>query len=313
MHKALLVFRFLLLSVCAVATAAIFAASLAAFLPQSEYLIDQLSQLRLGFVLALAALALAFCILRSRWFFGLACFAITMNVLSYCGFFLPAPHSGSGPSISLMSSNIYGQKNFDYAALIDLVRERKPDILCIEETTPQWMRKLRLGLPDYPFIIDQGYSGGSALFSKMPVDRVETAPGIKRFGVRCKIQLGNMKALLIVSHPPAPTSTGRWNYRNNEFVRLAEDTAASAIPVIIIGDFNSTPWSSYFQQLLMQGQLQDSEVGFGIQPSWSTLMPLPLVPIDHCVYTKQFVAKSRDVGPNIHSDHLPLFVELTVR
>lgn len=313
MRKIWLVLRFLLLSVLAVATAAVFAATVAAFLPQSEYLIDQLSQLRLAFVLVLMCMTLSFFVLRSPWFCAASCLGIIVNVCSYPAFFLPAHHTGSGPRITMMSANIYGQRNYNYAALIDLVRERKPQILCVEETTPQWLLKLRKALPDYPFVIDQGYSGGSAIFSNIAIERLETKHGVNRFGVRGTFVFGNRKIILIVSHPPAPTSTARWTLRNNEFARLDDDVAASAMPVIIIGDFNSTPWSSYFQQLIRLGKLHDSEAGFGIQPSWSTLMPLPLVPIDHCVYTNEFVTTSRQVGPTIGSDHLPLFVELVQR
>ena len=50
--------------------------------------------------------------------------------------------------------------------------------------------------------------------------------------------------------------------------------------VLGVGDFNLTPWSPHFQDLLSRGDLRDSSLGRGIQNTWykfpTLLCGLPL-------------------------------------
>jgi endonuclease/exonuclease/phosphatase (EEP) superfamily protein YafD len=89
--------------------------------------------------------------------------------------------------------------------------------------------------------------------------------------------------------------------------RWVEHTRTAAI---IAGDFNATPWSGAFERLRNEAGLDDSSLGFGVQPSWpSWLGPLG-IPIDHCLYTGALAATARSIGPALGSDHRALTVEL---
>ena len=79
---------------------------------------------------------------------------------------------------------------------------------------------------------------------------------------------------------------------------------------ILLGDINATPFSFRYQRALDITKLQDSNSGFGYQPTWPA--QLPLIPIDHCFMSRNLVATTRKVGSNISSDHLPLYVEITI-
>jgi endonuclease/exonuclease/phosphatase (EEP) superfamily protein YafD len=65
--------------------------------------------------------------------------------------------------------------------------------------------------------------------------------------------------------------------------------------------------------LLEVGKLKDSEQGFGPQPSWSTEMLIPFVPIDHFLVSNDIEVLNRVLGPNLGSDHLPVYVDLLVK
>src|SRR4028118_1291635 len=81
--------------------------------------------------------------------------------------------------------------------------------------------------------------------------------------------------------------------------------------VVVIGDFNSTPWSGRFRKFLHDANLRNSQRGFGLQPTWSASLPSVLmIAIDHCLHSQSITTISRATGVNIDSDHLPLFVEL---
>jgi endonuclease/exonuclease/phosphatase (EEP) superfamily protein YafD len=221
---------------------------------------------------------------------------------------------GTTSDITLMTINIYGAHNQKYSSVINLVKEKNPEILCINEITKLWMQRLKSDLPEYKYRFDEGISGGAAIFSRVPIERVsppDLVP-VKRYGVRGRLKLAGRPVLICAVHPPAPTDRGRWLNRNREFDRLSADSAAADEPVILIGDFNSTPFSPYFRKLLKDGKLCDSENGKGIQPSWNALFKVvpPLVPIDHCLTSGQFAVLERYLGPNVGSDHLPVIVKL---
>ncbi len=240
---------------------------------------------------------------------------ILTNGFAFLPLLIPVSSTNTGAKLTLVAANVWGAHNKDFERFFKFIQESNPDVICVEEDTKDWIAKIHEGLPEYRYSFDEGISGGTAIFSKIPIDRVEPPEGkhLKRYGVRGELQIGNQKILLIASHPPAPDNRDKWKTRNLELYRLSDDVRTSEIPVVIAGDFNSTPWSNYFQRMLLRAHLTDSEIGYGIQPSWSTRMPLPLVPIDHCVYTKELGVVKRKVGPNFGSDHLPLVIQLGLK
>jgi endonuclease/exonuclease/phosphatase (EEP) superfamily protein YafD len=284
------------------------------FLPSHGYFVDTCSQLRLLFLLTVIPLVILALLLRSKSIASIGLLILFINGIPCLPMLLPAEAPATATKLTLVAANVWGAHNKAPDRFIKFVHETRPDVICIEEETPQWLRILRNGLPDYPYSFDEGISGGSAIFSKIPIQQVVPPKGTpRRYGVRGELIVGGQKMLLIASHPPAPLNRKKWLQRNLELIRLSDDVRTSEIPVVLAGDFNSTPWSRYFQQLVQTAKLDDSETGHGLQPSWSTIMPLPLVPIDHCVYTKELAVITRQIGPNFGSDHLPLVVKLGIR
>jgi endonuclease/exonuclease/phosphatase (EEP) superfamily protein YafD len=86
--------------------------------------------------------------------------------------------------------------------------------------------------------------------------------------------------------------------------------AGSKGPVILFGDLNCSPWSYFFDKLLTEGDLSDSEQGFGAQASWCAWLIVPPIPIDHCLVSKNISVEARETLPEVGSDHLPVLVKL---
>jgi endonuclease/exonuclease/phosphatase (EEP) superfamily protein YafD len=288
------------------------AVTLVGFLPGRGYFIDQLSQLRLLYLMgALVLLALA-AILHARRLAVVACVCFLANGIACLPLFVPAFDAGAiEGKLDVMAANVYGDRNHQYDRLIALVHQRQPQVLCLEEVNPGWLAVLRKRLTDYPYSLSQATYGGTAIFSKLPIE--QTSNATSKYGVEGQLEWNGKHVVVVAEHPPAPYRAESWRRRNKEFLRLVQDVGASSLPVVLAGDFNSTPWSWYFQRFVADAGLHDSETGQGLQPTWSAYMPLPLVPIDHCLYTDQFTTIKREIGPDIGSDHLPLLVELGLR
>ena len=104
-----------------------------------------------------------------------------------------------------------------------------------------------------------------------------------------------------------------WFPRRDAYLRkLAEVVRREEGEVIVVGDFNLTPWAAQFPAFLDASGLHDSRTGFGLQTSWPAPMPpLLRIPIDHCFVSDGVTVTSRCVLGRTGSDHLPIVVDVT--
>ena len=68
----------------------------------------------------------------------------------------------------------------------------------------------------------------------------------------------------------------------------------------------------HFDRLLKQFGLLNARRGHGLIPSWPTFLPFLMIPIDHCLVSPDASVVDIDSGPDIGSDHLPIFVKLGI-
>lgn len=117
---------------------------------------------------------------------------------------------------------------------------------------------------------------------------------------------------LVVTHPLPPLAG--FVVRNLQLAHIAKARQEWGPDVIVSGDLNISSWSPYFQDLVRESGLRDSQLGFGVQPSWPAgLLPVMRIPIDHVLVSENFVVLKRELGPDIGSDHLPVYVELGLK
>jgi endonuclease/exonuclease/phosphatase (EEP) superfamily protein YafD len=130
--------------------------------------------------------------------------------------------------------------------------------------------------------------------------------------ITATVQWFDRKFQLLMVHLPGPwTPDGAKQYRKHidgivQWVNEQDD------PVVVMGNFNSTPWSAHFSDLLQKTGLNNSQIGFGIQPTWpaSGGFPIGEIPVDHCLHSEQLVTVERGSGPTNGADHRPLIVKL---
>jgi endonuclease/exonuclease/phosphatase (EEP) superfamily protein YafD len=78
--------------------------------------------------------------------------------------------------------------------------------------------------------------------------------------------------------------------------------------LILMGDFNSVPWSRV--QRAFRGKTGlDNEAGWA--SSWPTFLPWPLrLPIDHILARGHLAVTKFSAGPETDSDHFPVVAEI---
>ena len=80
------------------------------------------------------------------------------------------------------------------------------------------------------------------------------------------------------------------------------------LPLLLIGDFNSTPHNWVFNRI--SSGLQDAYEETGVKRKASYHSRFPVVKIDHVLVSEEWEVLGADVLPYAHSDHMPLLVLL---
>jgi endonuclease/exonuclease/phosphatase family metal-dependent hydrolase len=111
------------------------------------------------------------------------------------------------------------------------------------------------------------------------------------------------------SWPLAPPSAAR---RNRQLVLLAQQARAAKLPLVVVGDFNVSPFSPHFRQLLVDGNLRSAADGFGWQPTWPTFLPPAGIQIDHGFVSPAVSVQSFRRGSGNGSDHRPIVMDLVL-
>jgi molybdopterin-biosynthesis enzyme MoeA-like protein len=90
-------------------------------------------------------------------------------------------------------------------------------------------------------------------------------------------------------HLSAPIDAAARRARNQQLTELAGRAAAVQGPLIVAGDFNTTPYSPYFADWLEAAGVTDSRRGRTISTSWPTMLPWAGIPIDHVAVNDGFL------------------------
>lgn len=247
-------------------------------------------------------------------------FLLVMTILPMMPLILQVDHTLISPTaerIKILQLNLWGGKNSNREGVLENVRKFDADILVFSEITPPWEKFFDTELGAYGFRSVETRFGGIAVYSKFPLTatRVIYYGEVHRPRIETVVNLKHKQFLLIAAHTLIPKYMSA---RNGEMAEIAADAAKSKIPVVLAGDLNCSPWSFYFARLQRDGKLVDTEPGFGLQCSWPTAIlerfrTAPFIPIDHFLVSDHFNVVNRQLGTRDGSDHLPVFVDLTLK
>jgi endonuclease/exonuclease/phosphatase (EEP) superfamily protein YafD len=126
-----------------------------------------------------------------------------------------------------------------------------------------------------------------------------------------RVDLGDGEPLTVIGAHPVPPVGGREALLRDEYLRQLGEAAAREgrqADVILLGDLNTTPWSGGFRELLATGGFLDSGRRRGFQSTWMRRHPLFSLPLDHILHSPGLETIDRGIGPELGSDHRPVWV-----
>ena len=243
----------------------------------------------------------------------LVCFNYTFVLPLYFG----KPRATPDQPIRAMLMNINANNSNNSKRVLESIAQADPDLLLLEEVTPQWAEKMATLESQYKYRIAQPQAGcfGIMLLSKYPLERgkvVEVGSGgVPSIVAEAYFPKGVVS--IIGTHPPPPTGAEFSKHRNSQLAALPELVEKQNHPVLLMGDLNTTPWSPYFTQLVRESGLKNSMKGFGHQPSWPRKPFFLRIPLDHMLHSPEITIHNRMVGQEVGSDHFPVIVDFSIR
>jgi endonuclease/exonuclease/phosphatase (EEP) superfamily protein YafD len=218
---------------------------------------------------------------------------------------LPADDARSTAELSVASINV-GIHNDDAQPLAEWLSAASPDVVAVFEPSHAYAAGLeRLSAYPHRVMAPAADPFGIALLSKHPLTGtkiVRDGDGIPHIDAR--VHLRGREVRIFAIHPMPPISV---EYHRRRNAKLLELIGASAGPALIVGDFNATPWSTAFASVDAAGWRRATS----LVPSWPTWgLGVFGIPIDHVLASPHFKNIHEERGPDIGSDHFPVFALL---
>lgn len=232
-----------------------------------------------------------------------------------------APESGT---ITLMTHNLFGM-NYEMEKVTAAIFAENPDIIVLQEYFGEQATDLHpLLLAKYPFFVRcrGGKRANLGLYSRLPFEQTEDgacpndAYGTARTGhILATFRTGSDETFsVLTTHMDWPIPADRQRTQLNALSEVVDKIEG---PMILAGDFNSTPWSYALRDFVARnGLVRETMNLFTFPMSWyyfgAWRDTLPFLPLDHVMTRDGVVVHDIHAGRATASDHLPVVFTFSV-
>jgi endonuclease/exonuclease/phosphatase (EEP) superfamily protein YafD len=231
-------------------------------------------------------------------------------------FFRPEKREENGATpLKILQANVL-KTNRDTAPLLALIAAEKPDIIACAEVTPLFAAALKGLAEQYPHrLLAERDDYGMAVLSRLPLLKAGSVlfTGARTETLFFQVEHGGALVDGVSLHPTTPLAdiAGRDAVFDGVAARLVAEAPAR---LLVMGDFNATPWCPALKKLAKALNLRHARNGRGILPSWPVSLPLAglRLPIDHLLASRNIVVADFRLGPPIGSDHFPTLTTILV-
>ena len=278
-------------------------------IPVFEIVVSYLPQIVL--LSALTAIGLGFYKPRAATVAGAVTLVAALPFVTFSKFQAPSK-AECAPStcLTVITANVFMRSD----AMIELgalAQQEQADLVAINETAPRFspqdfdttfpeFERLRTARSEQPY---RQASRALTLLSRKPVDHLQNITPAQAAGRSLMFadlagDWGGTR--IVITHPLIPVSSS-WTEARNTLLNVAGSTAAASDSFILMGDFNTTPWSSTFRTL--PGRRAGDP---RFSATWPTFFPLLGISIDHILASENLELVEFRVLKSVGSDHYPL-------
>lgn len=233
-----------------------------------------------------------------------------------------APTLQTGESITIVQYNhLITSLNLETAQWLKENQDQF-DIIILQEASFKTEEMAQSLLKQYPHQILEGklHTFGLVVLSKYEISTYKThaiqSLGKQNTLIQAEIQTPKFPITLYTIHTMPPISRDATEQRQKELNIVANMIKGDPSEnIILAGDFNLTPTSPYFADLLDISGLNYQAFGVFHNPTWpkANILPFLKIPIDHTLYNQNLVLIDRYAGPSFSSDHHALVSTFTTK
>lgn len=290
------------------------------FLARLHWLADFFSHFLIQYLIGAVILGLYYTITRNSRMIIPMCVILALGAIEINLMQTDNHKTKSDWSVSVMQYNrlIYQTEHDD---LSQFLRDYKPDIVVLQEAGFGY-DKLGSDVKDiYPYQVShtRTHAFGMMILSHYPIQKQNITPLegeiVNNFVIRLEIktEILDQPLVLYALHALPPVGNATWNNRNAELQKTAQLIKNDTYDyVVMMGDWNITPYSPFFKDLLKTSGLQYQNASLYPPMTWPSTFRLPIfqVPIDHVLTTPALATSYKKPGPPMGSDHYPLLATL---
>jgi len=292
-------------------------ASLLAYAGRWSWACELLVNFRTHFAMLLALALVIAAVLRHGRIVALAALGLGLNVWPMYGavFADPSPPAAGSRAVRVVEFNV-NVANDDFQGIAGYLDSLAPDVVVLEEMTTWTAERLSPLLPKLGhryLAVDEGVRG-VVILSRWPLVAPQALMnGDTLYGARAEVDLGDRQFRLYGVHLNWPVVPEAERERNAQLRDLSRELATCQGACVLVGDFNVTPWSSHYRDLLKVAGARDCAAGRGWQPTWNSDLPAVLrIRIDHCIASGAVGIADVRVGQSVGSDHFATINDLSV-
>ena len=286
---------------------------------------------------ALGSLLAAIAILAQRRWMAALCFVVaawnTMLIWPAIAPFRAQAAAEGGPAIKIVNLNLwYGNEHLDQVA--DYFIASGADVIGVIEATPVSKALLGKVKSVYPYSVDciaPDSDCQNILFSKYPLKNTYAGPidGRYPFIAMADVALPDGRLITVAAAhvmtpftrfrpplgavapgPPPHFPDAPALEQSDQAANLAAFLRRQKQDFVLVGDFNSAPWSP-LQRAFRAASGLDNRGPY--LPSWPTaLWPIFRIPLDPVFTRGRAQVTEIRLGPNVGSDHLPIEAEIAL-
>ncbi len=223
---------------------------------------------------------------------------------------------GQDHQLKIMVSNVL-TPNDEMQKLVDLVKQRQPDILITLESDKKWEQALHQIEPDYPYTVkvplDNLY--GMHLYSKLelidPEIKYLMIDDIPSIHTQLRLQSGRVIWLYCLHPmPPSPTEADKSTTRDAELLMVGKHIKEKNQTAILAGDLNDVAWSKTTRRFQRISGLLDPRIGRHFINTFHVSYPFLRWALDHIFHSACFTVVDIQRMPSVGSDHFPVMTTL---
>jgi endonuclease/exonuclease/phosphatase family metal-dependent hydrolase len=180
--------------------------------------------------------------------------------------FLPGANAvAASQSLKIMSYNVL-YVNDDLVGIANVIRLEQPDIVLLQEVilpmAPELRDKLVNLYADQPAYFAYEPTMAQAIISRYPIENV----GVTGHGRAQKVKINTPAGPINVwnIHATLAVEQSSWYRQRDEMTMLADEIANMDEPLIVGGDFNTTPQSDNYQLIAQHLHNAHQQAGWGL-------------------------------------------------